>query len=207
MKNGNKYLKIFLYVFIVVLCFGYLRYKSTYASYETNVKGNINPQIADWRILVNGVEATTSDDVLELDSRSFIWECPSSGVRDQKVGPGCLGVMELDIDASNTEVAVLYEFDIKDKSVAPEKILKITDIQFSNNNFYKTDVSKYSGYLSLDADYNIVSFCCVDGYIIADFDDDSSAEIPYRFNKDKTALYLTLSDRETKFDKGELGIG
>ena len=30
------------------------------------------------------------------------------------------------------------------------KILKITDIQFSNNNFYKTDVSKYSGYLSLD---------------------------------------------------------
>lgn len=150
MKNGNKYLKIFLYVFIVVLCFGYLRYKSTYASYETNVKGNINPQIADWRILVNGVEATTSDDVLELDSRSFIWECPSSGVRDQKVGPGCLGVMELDIDASSTEVAVLYEFDIKDKSVAPEKILKITDIQFSNNNFYKTDVSKYSGYLSLD---------------------------------------------------------
>lgn len=150
MKNGNKYLKIFLYVFIVVLCFGYLRYKSTYASYETNVKGNINPQIADWRILVNGVEATTSDDVLELDSGSFIWNCPSSGVRDQKVGPGCLGVMELDIDASSTEVAVLYEFDIKDKSVAPEKILKITDIQFSNNNFYKTDVSKYSGYLSLD---------------------------------------------------------
>ena len=150
MKNGNKYLKIFLYVFIVVLCFGYLRYKSTYASYETNVKGNINPQIADWRILVNGVEATTSDDVLELDSGSFIWNCPSSGVRAQKVGPGCLGVMELDIDASSTEVAVLYEFDIKDKSVAPEKILKITDIQFSNNNFYKTDVSKYSGYLSLD---------------------------------------------------------
>ena len=150
MKNGNKYLKIFLYVFIVVLCFGYLRYKSTYASYETNVKGNINPQIADWRILVNGVEATTSDDVLELDSGSFIWNCPSSSVRDQKVGPGCLGVMELDIDASSTEVAVLYEFDIKDKSVAPEKILKITDIQFSNNNFYKTDVSKYSGYLSLD---------------------------------------------------------
>ena len=127
-----------------------MRYKSTYASYETNVKGNINPQIADWRILVNGVEATTSDDVLELDSRSFIWNCPSSGVRDQKVGPGCSGVMELDIDASSTEVAVLYEFDIKDKSVAPEKILKITDIQFSNNNFYKTDVSKYSGYLSLD---------------------------------------------------------
>lgn len=64
-----------------------------------------------------------------------------------------------------------------------------------------------TGYLSLDSDYNIVSFCCVDGYIIADFDDDSSAEIPYRFNKDKTALYLTLSDGETKFDKRELGIG
>ena len=150
MKNGNKYIKIFLYVFIVVLCFGYLRYKSTYASYETNVKGNINPQIADWKILVNGVEATTSDDVLELDSRSFKWDCPSSGVREQKVGPGCYGVMHLNVDASNTEVAVLYEFDIKDKSVAPEKILKITDIQFSNTNFYKTDVSKYSGYLSLD---------------------------------------------------------
>lgn len=150
MKNSNKYLKLFLYVFIVVLCLGYLGYKSTYASYETNVSGNINPQIADWRILVNGVDAALSDDSLDLDSSSFKWDCPSGGVRDQKVGPGCSGVMNLSIDASSTEVAVLYEFDIVDKNIVPEKILKITNIQFSNSNFYKTDISKYSGYLSLD---------------------------------------------------------
>lgn len=150
MKNSNKYLKLFLYVFIVVLCLGYLGYKSTYASYETNVSGNINPQIADWKILVNGVDAALSDDSLDLDSSSFKWDCPSGGVRDQKVGPGCSGVMNLSIDASSTEVAVLYEFDIVDKNIVPEKILKITNIQFSNSNFYKTDISKYSGYLSLD---------------------------------------------------------
>lgn len=150
MKNSNKYLKLFLYVFIVVLCLGYLGYKSTYASYETNVSGNINPQIADWRILVNGVDAALSDDSLDLDSSSFKWDCPSGGVREKKVGPGCSGVMNLSIDASSTEVAVLYEFDIVDKNIVPEKILKITNIQFSNSNFYKTDISKYSGYLSLD---------------------------------------------------------
>lgn len=150
MKSSNKYLKTFLYVFIVVLCLGYLGYKSTNASYETNVSGNINPQIADWKILVNGVDAAISDEAIDIDSSSFKWDCPSSGVRDQKVGPGCLGVMHLGVDASNTEVAVLYEFNIVDKNIAPEKILKITDIQFSNLNFYKTDVSKYSGYLSLD---------------------------------------------------------
>lgn len=150
MKNSNKYLKLFLYVFIVVLCLGYLGYKSTYASYETNVFGNINPQIADWKILVNGVDAALSDDSLDLDSSSFKWDCPSGGVREKKVGPGCSGVMNLSIDASSTEVAVLYEFDIVDKNIVPEKILKITNIQFSNSNFYKTDISKYSGYLSLD---------------------------------------------------------
>ena len=150
MKNSNKYLKLFLYVFIVVLCLGYLGYKSTYASYETNVSGNINPQIADWKILVNGVDAALSDDSLDLDSSSFKWDCPSGGVREKKVGPGCSGVMNLSIDASSTEVAVLYEFDIVDKNIVPEKILKITNIQFSNSNFYKTDISKYSGYLSLD---------------------------------------------------------
>ena len=64
-----------------------------------------------------------------------------------------------------------------------------------------------TGYLSLDEDYNIVSFCCVDGYIIAYLDDDSSVEIPYRYNKDKSSLYLTLSNGEMRFDKGELGIG
>lgn len=150
MKSSTRYLKIFLYVFIVVLCLGYLGYKSTYASYETNVSGNINPQIADWKILVNGVDAAKSDKVLELDSTSFKWDCPSNGVREQKVGPGCSGVMNISVDASSTEVAVLYEFDIVDKTIAPEKILKITNIQFSNPNFYKTDISKYSGYLSLD---------------------------------------------------------
>lgn len=150
MKSRSKYLKTFIYIFIVILCFGYLRYKSTYASYETNVSGSINPQIAKWKILVNNVDAATSEETLDLDSSSFEWTCPSSGVRENKVGPGCSGKMNITVDASITEVAVLYEFNIVDKNIVPEKILKITNIEFSNPNFYKTDVSKYSGYLSLD---------------------------------------------------------
>lgn len=150
MKNKNKYLKTFLYIFMVFICLAYLGYKGTYASYETNITGNINPKIANWKILVNNIDAATSDDVLELDSSSFTWTCPSGGVRENKIGPGCNGTMIITVDAADTEVAVLYEFDIVDKNIVPEKILKVTNIEFSNPNFYRTGLSNYSGYLSLD---------------------------------------------------------
>lgn len=146
----NKFLKVFIYVFVLFLCLGYLGYKSTYASYETNITGNINPKIAKWKILINGANATTQAEELKLDSSNFRWNCPGGGVRENKIGPGCSGTMTLQIDAASTEVAVLYEFNIVDKNVVPEKILKISKIQFDSDNFYKTDISKYTGYLSLE---------------------------------------------------------
>lgn len=146
----NKFLKVFIYVIVLFLCLGYLGYKSTYASYETNITGNINPKIAKWKILINGANATTQSEELELDSSKFTWNCPAGGVRENKIGPGCSGTMTLQIDAASTEVAVLYEFNIVDKNVVPEKILKITNLQFDSDNFYKTDISKYTGYLSLE---------------------------------------------------------
>ena len=148
--SSNKFLKVFIYVFVLFLCLCYLGYKSTYASYETNITGNINPKIAKWKILINGANATTQAEELELDSSNFRWNCPAGGVRENKIGPGCSGTMTLQIDAASTEVAVLYEFNIVDKNVVPEKILKITKIQFDSDNFYKTDISKYTGYLSLE---------------------------------------------------------
>ncbi len=149
-KSNNGKFKLFIYIFLLFLCFAFLGSRSIYASYETAISGKINPQIAAWKILVNGENATVAGNELELDSSSFTWNCPGGGVRDNKVGPGCSGTMSLVIDASSTEVATLYEFDIVDKNIIPEKILKITNIKFSNSNFFKTDISKYSGYLSLD---------------------------------------------------------
>lgn len=151
MKNSNKYLKVFIYVLVMFLCLGYLGYKSTYASYETNITGKINPQIADWKILVNNVDLASNNETLELNSSSFMWTCTAGGVRENKIGPGCSGTMYLTIDASSTEVAVLYEFDIVDKNIDPNKILKVTNIDFDQPNFYRTGLSKYSGYLSLDS--------------------------------------------------------
>lgn len=146
---SNKKFKIFIYLLLVVTCFGYLKYKSSFASYETNITGNINPRIAKWSILVNGVETTGSEGEVNLDFDSVDWVCPG-GVRAGKIGPGCYGDIELIVEAANTEVAVLYEFDIVDKTVVPEKILRITNMTFSNSNFKKTGETTYSGYLSLD---------------------------------------------------------
>ena len=64
-----------------------------------------------------------------------------------------------------------------------------------------------TGTIFVDCDYVITGYCCVDNIIIADLEDGSSMEIPYRYNKNKTSLYLTLPDGEIKFDKAELGIG
>ena len=111
-------------------------------------------------------------------------------------------------DLTDEEIAYLESHSSKDFLFDILGYWENSDGDVGNNYYYAVWFNDDgTGYLSLDEDYNIVSFCCVDGYIIAYLDDDSSVEIPYRYNKDKSSLYLTLSNGEMRFDKGELGIG
>lgn len=144
-KNLIQVIALFVLIFC---CFLYLKTKVTYTSYESEVEGSINPNIAKWSIKINDESVSDLKDDLEVAIDDIVWNCGT--VRDGKVAPGCSGVMNLTIDANNTDVAVLYELEVIDKNVDEDKILKVTNISLDNSRFIRTDINKYAGVFSLD---------------------------------------------------------
>lgn len=144
-KNLIQVIALFVLIFC---CFFYLKTKVTYTSYESEIEGNINPNIAKWSIKINDESVSDLKDDLEVAIDDIVWNCGT--VRDGKVAPGCSGVMNLTIDANNTDVAVLYELEVIDKNVDEDKILKVTNIALDNSRFIRTDINKYAGVFSLD---------------------------------------------------------
>ncbi len=144
MKIIKKYKSIFL-IIVVLICFLYLNGNSTYTSYESEVTGNVDSDIADWKIKVNDTLITTeSEQVINIDSIN--WE--TNHTRDRKVSPGATGTIEITIDPTSTKVAFDYELTVIDQSIDPSKILIVNEIDNEVGKLDKIDIT-YHGSMSL----------------------------------------------------------
>lgn len=135
---------------VVFLCIGvglYLYFKDAYSIFESLVDGFISPDIATWNIKVNDVIVTAENPVV-VDISDTTWS--SEHVADNKVAPGSTGTLNIKIDPMDTDVAIRYELDIIDKNIVPEKLLAVTSITDELGELVKTDVSTYTGIISLD---------------------------------------------------------
>ena len=157
MKIVKKH-KMIALVIVILICLLYLNGNSTYTSYESEVTGNVDSDIADWKIKVNDTLITTeSEQVINIDSIN--WE--TNHTRDGKVSPGATGTIEITIDPTSTKVAFDYELTVIDQSIDPTKILIVNEI---DNEPYPTFVkAKYSvpyfaiaEFNSDNSDFNIV---------------------------------------------------
>lgn len=148
MKNKRNCIQCVIVVFCIILCFLYLKSKVTYSSYESVVDGNIDSSIASWNIKIDNESITTLDMNKSVGINDIKWD--TTNVREGKVAPGSSGVMNINIDASETDVAVKYEMEIIDKTVDNTKFFTVTDIFSTNTNLIKTGLNKYVGILSID---------------------------------------------------------
>lgn len=148
MKNKRNFIQCVIVVFCIILCFLYLKSKATYSSYESVVDGNIDSSIASWNIKIDNESITTLDMNKSVGINDIKWD--TTNVREGKVAPGSSGVMNINIDASETDVAVKYEMEIIDKVVDNTKFFTVTDIFSTNTNLIKTGLNKYVGILSID---------------------------------------------------------
>ena len=144
MKIIKKYKSIFL-IIVVLVCFLYLNGNSTYTSYESEVTGNVDSDIADWKIKVNDTLITTeSEQVINIDSIN--WE--TNHTREGKASPGATGTIEITIDPTSTKVAFDYELTVIDQSIDPTKILIVNEIDNEVGKLDKID-NTYHGSMSL----------------------------------------------------------
>ena len=79
MKTVKKPKTIAL-IIVILICLLYLKGNSTYTSYESEVTGNVESDIADWKIKVNDTLITTeTEQVINIDSISWESNHPSDG--------------------------------------------------------------------------------------------------------------------------------
>ena len=139
-----------IFLFFVIGCFFYLSSKSTYTSYESNITGKVNANTAGIHLSINGFDVMNSGEV--LDNRIILenttWE--STQTREKKISPGSSGTIDLEVDPSSSDVAILYEFQFVDKVIDEEKLLNFGDIVSEDSYFIRTGVDTYTGLFTLD---------------------------------------------------------
>ena len=143
MKNSNR--SKFVFVILVILCISFLVSRVTYSSYESNVTGHVSADVAGWKITVNDVLITDEvGKIVEIDDVTWT----NTHIMNGKLAPGATGQFNIDLDFTDTEVAVRYDLEIIDKSVDSNKILTVTNVNGSSANLVRTGVNKYTGLIS-----------------------------------------------------------
>lgn len=146
MKNKKKVISVFCVFILVVICFIYLYSKGTYTIYESKVGGFIDPDIANWSIKVNNVAVTTKE-VVAVDISNIEWN--TNHVMENKVAPGGRGVLNINIDPVDTQVAIRYDIEVVDSNVESSKILTLNSVSDPSGGVIRTGFSTYTGIITL----------------------------------------------------------
>lgn len=143
----QKSIQVLLIIILILLCLLFLKSRITYTAYESTVDGNAASPLASWKIKIDGKDITTTEAVTEIQIDNIIWN--TENAREGKAAPGSSGSMVINIDPSETGVAIYYELEAIDKNVDPEKFLEITSIKFNGAEIRRIGPSKYAGILTL----------------------------------------------------------
>lgn len=131
---------------LILVCIIYLQASSTYTSYESEVEGTADSEVADWKIKVNDTLITTNQtEAINIDS--IDWE--TEHTREGTISPGTSGTITITIDPTTTQVAFDYELKIIDKTVDESKLLTVTSVENSLTPLTKED-NAYRGIMTLE---------------------------------------------------------
>ena len=149
-KKSSKNIIIFLFIVLCSGCFLYLGARGTYTSLESEIEGNASASVAGIHLKINGVDVVennngTLDNRIILDNTTWV----STHTREEKISPGSSGTIDLELDPSGSEVAILYEFRFVDKKIDDDKLLTFADIT-SDDTFTRTGVDTYTGVFTLN---------------------------------------------------------
>ncbi len=139
--------KSLLLVLCLVLCLVYLRSRTTYTAYRNQIDGNFSLPLSKWEIKVDK-KSIISNQAKEITINDVEWD--STHTRKGKVALGSKGTINVEIDPTDTGVAIIYKFNVIDKSQDAEKILTLNYASSDNTTIIKTGINEYTGIISLD---------------------------------------------------------
>lgn len=141
MKN---IIKKAILIIILILLIGFVCQK-TYATFFSKTSIGTDIDIASWNIFVNGSNITEDKDI---SLNEITWS--SNHTNPLTVAPGSVGEFYIKIDPSDTDVAVMYEITVNDKSIDNNKVLTVTNVTNETEEFVEVSENVYKGLISLD---------------------------------------------------------
>lgn len=152
MKRKNDLFFIIIFVIVVGLSLTYLA-RASYSKYKKQVSGNVNAEIASWKIKINNETVQDSKELSNditptLDSDIYTKE----GV----LAPGGTGYFDIVINAEEVDVDFTYEMTAEVNENTPLTDLEITkykigetETNYSTNNKITGDIQKNTGDTSI----------------------------------------------------------
>ena len=137
---------IYIFVFICILSFLYLGAKSTYTSFESHTSTIMKAKTAGIHLKINGQDITSG-----LINNNVILEnteWTSSRTREGKISPGSVGHINLELDPTGSEVAIMYEFQFLDKKIDDDKLLNFSSIV--SDDLVRISRDTYAGIITLN---------------------------------------------------------
>ena len=101
----------------------------TYALFETNAYIDKNIEIAKWKIKVNGTNISEQR-TISLSDFTYI---NGSHTQNNYFAPGSTLYFDIVIDASNSDVSVLYDLDVDDAAIAEHSNIQFKITNLSTN--------------------------------------------------------------------------
>lgn len=144
--EDKKYKVRFIVCIIVIICFLYLGGKTTYTSFESFINGLMQVKTANIALTINGTDVVEGILDNEILLQNLTWT--STYTRSGKISPGSRGTVNLELNPTGSEVAILYEFQFIDKSIDTTKLLNIDNIT-CDGQLVRTAADTYSGIITL----------------------------------------------------------
>lgn len=165
---NKKILILGLLSFLVLFIFGIA---STFGLFHSNVDGDVNTDVAKWNILIN--DTNISDGVTDKFVINDLAYSDTTNKKPGTIAPGTSGTFSLTLDATDTQVSVMYTIEVDDSKFGNEmlKIAKVEKVAGSGD-FQEVTDGVYQGIIP----YNAKSKVTID-FTITWINDEANNEI------------------------------
>lgn len=147
MKRSKTHFLLWLSLFIL-LSITVMVFSDTLALFETDANGDVNSDVGKWVIKVNNETITNSENET-IDVDSFVYTS-NPHVESGYIAPGGTAYFDLTVDASDCDVAVLYDIDLNLGSTGYDSNISF-ELEDSAHTVVRTGEYVYSGIIGLNA--------------------------------------------------------
>lgn len=146
--------RIWIFAAILMCFFTVYQITSSYAKYITEVEGELQKNIGKWLVKVNNTNISTGTQVQNFQINQLQYNSDSH-VKQNKIAPGLIGYFDIEIDASETDVAVIYDvildfsqMNISD-SIKFSRLVRIENEEEVDTGIIRTGDNTYTGIIAL----------------------------------------------------------